>query len=152
MNIRKARQEEILDLIKSEPISTQDDLIRGLQKRGFEVTQATISRDIKELKLVKRPSSTGKSIYAAVETKSDNLTSKYNAIFAESVISADYAMNTCVIKTHVGMANAACAALDALAHEEIVGTLAGDDTIFALCKTEENAKMLASRILILIGE
>lgn len=152
MNIRKLRQEAILELIKSEPISTQDELIEKLKLKGFEVTQATISRDIKELQLVKRIGKNGKSVYSANETPTEKMSSKFNAIFAETIISADYAMNTCVIKTHVGMANAACAALDATAKEEIVGTLAGDDTIFALCRTEEMAASLCKKIRIITGE
>lgn len=152
MGIRKSRQDAILELIKEKPIYTQDDLIKGLAKKGFDTTQATISRDIKELKLIKRIGKDGKSSYTTSETSSEKLTSKFNAIFSEAVISSDYAINTCVIKTHVGMANAACAALDADPHSEIVGTLAGDDTIFALCRTEEAAKNLNEKLNKVIGK
>lgn len=152
MNIRKQRQDVILDLIKAEPVSTQDELISKLKSRGFEVTQATISRDIKELKLVKRIGAHGKSAYAASETPSEKLSSKYTAIFAEAVMSVDYALNTCVIKTHVGMANAACAALDAADKDEIVGTIAGDDTIFVLCRSEAAANSLCTSIHQMIGD
>lgn len=152
MNIRKLRQKAILELIAEQPISTQDDLIKGLDDKGYDVTQATISRDIKELGLVKRPGKNGKSVYTASEPKENKIASKYNTIFSQAVVSADYAMNTCVIKTHVGMANAACAALDALMHEEIVGTLAGDDTIFALCRTEIAAKAMCEKVRAILGE
>ncbi len=152
MNIRKQRQDAILELIKSESIYTQDELISKLKSKGFEVTQATISRDIKELKLVKRIGASGKSAYAASETPSEKLSSKYNAIFAEAVMSVDYALNTCVIKTHVGMANAACAALDASDKDEVVGTIAGDDTIFVLCRTEAAASALTKSIHKMIGD
>lgn len=151
MNIRKLRQKAILELIEEQPISTQDDLIKGLLDKGYEVTQATISRDIKDLGLVKRRKN-GKSIYVAGEQKENKIASKYNTIFTQAAVSADYAMNTCVIKTHVGMANAACTALDALMHEEIVGTLAGDDTIFALCRTEIAAKTVCEKVKTLLGE
>ena len=152
MNIRKLRQEAILKLIAERPIYTQDDLIKALGENGFDATQATISRDIKELELVKRIGKDGKSSYATAPTSSQNMTSKFFAIFSETVISADYALNTCVIKTHVGMANAACAALDADSHDEVLGTLAGDDTIFALCRTEEAAKQLCEKLNKIIGE
>jgi len=146
MNIRKQRQETILELIKSEQISTQDELIARLRKRSFEVTQATISRDIKELKLVKRIGPSGKSVYTVGDSSSARLSPKYNAIFTESLVSVDYALNTCVIKTHTGMANAACAALDASDNPAVVGTIAGDDTIFVLCRTEKDAQELCERI------
>ena len=146
MNIRKQRQEAILELIKEEPISTQDELISKLRDKSFEVTQATISRDIKELKLVKKIGANGKSAYAVSEAAAERLAPKYNAIFIESILSADYALNTCVVKTHTGMANAACAALDAAANDSVVGTIAGDDTIFVLCRTEAAAAELCSKI------
>lgn len=152
MNIRKQRQQAILELIKAYQISTQDELIARLLEKGFEVTQATISRDIKELKLVKKIGSSGKSVYTANETPHEKLSSKYNAIFSEALISVDYALNTCVIKTHVGMANAACAALDATDNDTILGTIAGDDTIFVLCRSEEATKALCEKISEAIGE
>lgn len=146
MNIRKQRQEAILELINAEPISTQDELITKLREKSFEVTQATISRDIKELKLVKKIGANGKSSYAASGTPLERVAPKYNAIFIESILSADYALNTCVVKTHNGMANAACAALDAAANDSVVGTIAGDDTIFVLCRSEAAAADLCKKI------
>lgn len=138
MNIRKQRQNRILSLIENEQISTQDDLILKLREHGFETTQATISRDIKELKLVKKVGTNGKSVYSVNKVESAVSFNNFYDIFAGTVISVDYAMNTCVIKTHVGMASAACAAIDAMHLEGVVGTLAGDDTIFVLCRDEEN--------------
>ncbi|MCQ2461209.1 MAG: arginine repressor [Clostridia bacterium] len=152
MNIRKQRQQAILELIKAEPVSTQDELISKLLDKGFEVTQATISRDIKELQLVKKIGSNGKSVYTANETPLEKLSSKYNAIFTEALVSVDYALNTVVIKTHVGMANAACAALDASKNDGILGTIAGDDTIFVCCRDEEAAAALSKKIGEVLGE
>ena len=127
-------------------------MITKLLDRGFDVTQATVSRDIKDLKLVKRIGENGKSTYSANESQQEKMTSKFNAIFTEAIVSVDYALNTCVIKTHVGMANAACAALDAKPNDGIVGTLAGDDTIFVLCRSEEAAEQFTAKIKAIIGE
>lgn len=140
MNARKERQAQILRLITEYQISTQDDLIRRLTEDGVQVTQATISRDLKELKLVKKVGSDGRSYYSVGTTERELHQERYDSILAGAILSVDYALNTCVVKTHVGMANAAGAALDALEFEGIVGTLAGDDTIFILCRTEERAE------------
>lgn len=140
MSTRKDRQNTILTLIGNEPISTQDDLILKLREHGFEVTQATISRDIKELKLVKQVGPDGKSVYSAGDRSAESFGGGVSAILPGAVISTDYAMNTCVIKTHAGMANAACAAIDSMNWDGILGTIAGDDTIFVLCRTEAKAR------------
>jgi len=144
MSVRKDRQNTIIRLIGEKPISTQDELIQELRAHGFDVTQATISRDIKELKLIKKVGAGGKSVYSINKADSDLFQAKYNSILSGALLSADYAQNICVVKTHVGMANAACAALDAMDWDGIVGTLAGDDTIFVCCRTEEKAKELSS--------
>lgn len=152
MSVRRNRQEQIIDLIQNESISTQDELIKRLKERGFDVTQATVSRDIKDLKLIKKVGKSGKSEYSIHESESDHLKSKYNTILKGSVMTADYAGNTCVIKTHVGMANAACASIDAMHWEGIVGTLAGDDTIFVLCRDEEKTAAFCETLLKLVKE
>ncbi len=146
MTVRKERQNLILSLIEQQSISTQDELIQGLKKYGYEVTQATVSRDIKELKLIKRIGPNGKSVYSVNKIEGGLHAAKYNSILVEAVISADYALNTCVIKTHAGMANAACASLDALKFEGLLGTIAGDDTIFVLCRDEEKADAFCQTI------
>ncbi len=142
---KNIRQEKILSLISEYDISTQEQLTQKLIECGFEVTQATVSRDIKAMNLVKLQDSNGQYRYAAVkdEAKSDT---KYDAILAHSVISVDYAMNITVVHCHAGMANAACASLDALDFNRSVGTIAGDDTIFILNRTEEAASELAQTI------
>ncbi len=146
MNARKERQAHILKLITDCQISTQDELIRHLTEDGMQVTQATISRDLKELKLVKKVGSDGKSYYSIGTTDRELHQERYDSILAGAVLSVDYALNTCVVKTHVGMASAAGAALDALDFKGVVGTLAGDDTIFVLCRTEERAEAFCQEL------
>lgn len=146
MNIRKQRQNQILYLIENEQISTQDELSSKLREHGFESTQATISRDIKELKLVKKVGANGKSVYAPGKIEAETPLNKFYDIFAGAVTSVDYAMNTCVIKTHVGMANAACTAIDAMHMDGVLGTLAGDDTIFVLCRDEEHTEKFCASV------
>lgn len=146
MNARKERQAHILKLITDCQISTQDELIRHLTEDGMQVTQATISRDLKELKLVKKVGSDGKSYYSIGTTDRELHQERYDSVLAGAVLSVDYALNTCVVKTHVGMASAAGAALDALDFKGVVGTLAGDDTIFVLCRTEERAEAFCQEL------
>lgn len=127
-------------LIREGQISTQDELIQKLREKGYDVTQATVSRDIKELKLIKKVGPNGKSIYC-LNTDTEGIGSaKYNAILSEAIVSVDFAENIVVIKTHSGMASAAAAAIDATDSEGVVGTLAGDDTIFVLCRDREQVR------------
>ncbi len=140
MNYRKDRQNMIRMLIREGQISTQDELIQKLREKGYDVTQATVSRDIKELKLIKKVGPNGKSIYC-LNTDTEGIGSaKYNAILSEAIVSVDFAENIVVIKTHSGMASAAAAAIDATDSEGVVGTLAGDDTIFVLCRDREQVR------------
>lgn len=148
--MKKKRHSLILELIQNYEITTQDELLSRLREHGFEVTQATISRDIKELRLVKSMSSTGQYRYTIAKEETDDYWNKFHAIFAGSVLSVDYAGNICVLKCHSGMAPAACAALDSMHWEGLVGTLAGDDTVFILCRTEDYAVKFKSSILKLI--
>lgn len=149
--MKKRRQAKILELISSNEIETQEELQEYLLKYGFEVTQATISRDIKELRLVKDLSSKGRYVYSTGKKRTDHIVSRAGGIFSESIISIDYAMNIIVIKCFSGMANAACAAIDSMGHDEILGTIAGDDTIFMLCKTEETARNLTDNLRMMLG-
>lgn len=138
--MKKDRHALILKLIEQYNISTQDELLEKLLESGVNVTQATVSRDIKELKLIKRPSANGVYRYCVAENvPADETNSKYYSIFMQSVVYADCAGNICVLKCHSGTANAACAALDSLSFENVVGTLAGDDTVFVLCRTPADA-------------
>ena len=144
--MKKRRQAKILELIANNEIETQEELQDYLLKYGFEVTQATISRDIKELRLVKDLSSKGRYIYSTGKKRKNNVAYRAGGIFNESIISIDYALNTIVIKCFAGMANAACAAIDSMEHDEVLGTIAGDDTIFMLCRSEETAAEFTSKL------
>ncbi len=150
--MKKKRLELIMRLIEKYPISTQEELLNRLRESGFDVTQATVSRDINELRLVKMIGANGQYRYVANRTDSDELVEKFNAIFTQSVISCDYAGNTIVIRCHTGMAQAACAAFDSMHWDGLVGTLAGDDTIFALCRTEGYASQMRDAIQRLLGK
>lgn len=136
----------ILKLIDKYEIGTQEELLEKLRENGFDATQATVSRDIKELRLVKQMDKNGSYRYVEGKSETDIYLSKFNAIFAHSVISCDYAGNTVVIKCFTGMAQAACATFDNMKWEGLVGTIAGDDTIFALCRSELLAKELKDSI------
>lgn len=135
--MKNKRQLKILDIIKMHDVETQEMLQSLLSEHDFNVTQATVSRDIKELRLVKRQGQNGVYRY---EAPSVNISK--SGIFIDTVTDIDYAINTVVIKCHVGMAQAACAALDSMNYENIVGTIAGDDTIFAVMRTEADAHNL----------
>lgn len=144
--MKKNRHEAILALIEKENIGTQEELMQRLNSLGYSVTQATVSRDIKALELVKSPVSGGQYKYSYVKNKTEDFSSKYYSILAHSVLGVDYAGNMAVVKCYSGMANAACAAVDNLISEQIVGTLAGDDTIFVLCKDENSASSFKESI------
>ncbi len=135
--MKNKRQYKILDIVKMHDVETQEMLQSLLSQYGFNVTQATVSRDIKELNLVKKSGKNGIYRYEISTVNS----SKQN-IFIDTVTDIDYAINTVVIKCHNGMAQAACAALDSMNYENIIGTIAGDDTIFILMRTESDAHNL----------
>lgn len=152
MNARKERQNQILALIERESVTTQDELIQKLREHGFEVTQATISRDIKELKLVKAIGPDGRSCYTVGAREPEHFTNPASGILPGAVLSTDYAMNTCVIKTRAGMAGAVCASIDGMEWDGLLGTIAGDDTIFVLCRTEEKARNFRDDLRMFIGK
>ena len=134
------RQFKILELIEGYEIETQEDLQAKLKLNGFDVTQATVSRDIKELRLVKTLTNEGKYKYASsVREQSGNVSTKFRVIFKESVTRVDSSGNIAVIKTLSGMAQAAAAAIDAMSWIDVVGSLAGDDTIFVILRSGESA-------------
>ncbi len=147
---KNIRQDKILQLISEYDISTQEQLTQMLTECGFEVTQATVSRDIKAMNLVKIQDDFGQYKYASVNNDKAKNNTKFDAILAHSVIGADYAMNITVVHCHAGMANAACASIDALSFNKSVGSIAGDDTIFILNRTEDAARELAQTIKSLI--
>lgn len=134
------RHLKILELVEKNIIETQEELSDRLRANGFEVTQATVSRDIKELRLVKILTQDGHYRYAASTKEADsNLSSKFRIIFKESVTSVDYANNIVCIKTLPGMGQAAASGVDSMSPSECVGCIAGDDTIFVLMKSQEAA-------------
>ena len=131
------RQSKILELISKMEIETQEDLAEGLKRMDIDVTQATISRDIKELRLVKTMSKSGKHKYTTIGQSQEGITDRLNKIFENSVISIDNALNIIVIKTIPGAAQICASAVDYMGLESIVGTLAGDDNVFVAIKTLE---------------
>ncbi len=148
--MKEKRHSKILEIIKDNDIFTQEDLQSKLNEFGFRVTQATVSRDIRELKLVKIVSKDGRCCYSVTENDEEERRSKLNSIFSGSVKSVDYAGNTIAVICHTGMAQAVCASIDAVKYDEVVGTIAGDDTIFILVRTEQTAKKFAETLKKLI--
>lgn len=140
------RQSKIIELIRNFEIETQDELVSELKKEGFNVTQATISRDIKELRLTKIPTKNGKTKYITLYNEDEEVSNKLIRIFVDAVTEIDYAKNMVIIKTLDGMAMAVAAALDSMDKLEIVGTIAGDDTIFCAVKTEDDAIKIIKKL------
>ena len=138
--MKTTRHNKILELINKYPITTQEELIEYLRADGYDVTQSTISRDIKQLRLTKTLLPDGKYRYQASPIAEKGAKNNFGTIFASSVVSIDVAMNIVVVKTFSGMAQAACAALDMMSFDEIVGTLAGEDTIIVVCRDEKSAQ------------
>lgn len=143
--MKRIRQEKLLELISKYEIDTQDELIDRLRESGFEVTQATVSRDIRELNISKM--TTGKGTYRYVLPKQAAPTSnmKFNSALIDALISIDYACNIVVLKTHAGLANALAVGIDAMHLDEILGCVAGDDTILLVSRSEESARHIAQR-------
>ncbi len=139
--MKKRRHAKILELVNAKDIETQEELQSYLLKCGFEVTQATISRDIKELRLVKELSDRGRYVYSTGQKSSNNAVKRTGGIFSDSIISVEHALNIVCIKCFSGMAVAVCTAIDSMEWTGVVGTISGDDTIFVLCKTEDFAKI-----------
>lgn len=143
--MKRKRHSLILKLIEENPISTQEELLEYLCNHNFDVTQATVSRDIKELRLIKITDENGRYRYSIPRERNTDASSKFLNIFSSSLVSVDYATNIVCVNCHAGMAQGACSALDNMGYKEIVGTVAGDDTIFVLVRSEENAKELAEK-------
>lgn len=138
--MKNLRHEAILEIISERPVATQELLIELLGKKGIKTTQATLSRDIQQLSLVKQRDENGEYRYTLPVSAAEEKT-----FFEEAVLSVDYAMNTIVLKCRAGMAQGTCAAIDSVNHEGVVGTIAGDDTIFILVRSEADAKKLSKK-------
>ncbi|MBR4890629.1 MAG: arginine repressor [Clostridia bacterium] len=145
------RHTVILDLIEKYNIDTQEELARRLKESGLVVTQATVSRDIKDLKLIKVLDDNGVYKYVQSGAKESVASDKkFNSILVNSVTHVECAMNIVVIKTHAGMAQAVGFVIDTSAFDEIIGCVAGDDTLLCVTKSEKNAEVLADKIKLII--
>lgn len=135
--MKTSRHYMILDIIRRYDIETQEEIAEELKKNGFDVTQATVSRDIKQLRLIKVLSENGIYKYASIERTESNTNDRFFRIFKESVLSMDYANNLIVIKTIDGSAQAAAVAIDALEWPDLMGCIAGDDTILVIIRNND---------------
>jgi len=148
--MKSVRHDMILEIIEKKDIETQEELASELKARGVRVTQATVSRDIKELRLLKVLSENGGYKYATVERAERGMSERFIRILAESMMSIDSAMNLIVIKTITGSAQAAAEAIDSLKWQEILGTIAGDNTILVIARSEDIVDSVVGRIQALI--
>ncbi len=144
--MKRERHEVVVDLINRYDIETQEELAAYLRKEGYEVTQATVSRDIRELHLSKIAAGNGKQKYIILQNENTKLNDKYIRVFRDGFVSMNMAQNILVIKTVQGMAMAVAAAVDAMHFPEIVGCIAGDDTIFAAVKSVDETKNVMEKL------
>ena len=144
--MKTVRQVAILDIIEKQEIETQEELASALNARGIRVTQATVSRDIKELRLLKVLTPSGKYKYSTGDQADDNLTDRFIRMLAESLLSVSSANNLIVVKTLSGSANVAAEALDSMHWPEVLGTLAGDNTVLMIIRSNEETITVTSRI------
>ena len=149
--MKTRRQAKILELIQRNDVETQEELSAYLVREGFQVTQATVSRDIRELKLTKIAIDNGKQKYAVITDADSGMMEKYARVLREGFISMDLAKNIVVIKTVSGMAGAVCAAIDAMKFQEMVGSIAGDDTIICIIRDDEEAVKIMKKLRKIVG-
>ena len=148
--MKRNREEAILRVISQYEVETQQELAQRLKEEGFEVTQATVFRDIRDMKLSKMPTGEGHQKYVRFHNDEKHLSGKYVNVLKEGFVSIDMAQNILVVKTVSGMAMAVAAAIDAMKYPEIVGSIAGDDTIMMAVRTVEDTKSLMNQILQLV--
>ncbi len=144
--MKKLRQKKMIELVETYDIETQEELAEYLKQAGYQVTQATVSRDIRELRLSKLPAGSGRQKYVFVKQEDAPAGDKYIRVLREGFVSMDMAQNILVIKTVSGMAMAVAAAVDAMKLKEIVGSIAGDDTIMMAVRTVEETRVLMDKI------
>ena len=150
---KQQRQQTILRLIQENPISRQETLLEYLSKEGFDATQATISRDIREMNLVKAATTTGyRYVSSHSEALNPKMQARFETIFHESVLGVDFAGHVVLVKCYSGMANAACEVFDALKWKNVVGTLSGDDTFLIVARSERDAKTICTELGHYIGQ
>ncbi len=147
-SVKSDRQAKILELIKTRPIDRQEELLSQLRAEGYNITQATISRDIRELNLVKTATSDGEYRYVSDFNQDDSrkTTGRFETIFKEAVIKIDSAGHIVLVKCFTGMANAACEMFDSMVWDGVVGTLSGDDTFIILTRSEDTADKLRLKL------
>jgi len=144
--VKKVRHQQIVDIINKYDIETQEELAGYLKEAGFLVTQATVSRDIRELKLSKVPTGNGKQKYVVLKQDDTHMEDRFIRVLRDGFVSMDMAQNILVVRTVSGMAMAVAAAIDALHFKEVVGCIAGDDTIMIAVRTIEDTRMLMDKI------
>lgn len=150
--MKSQRQAKIMEIISTKNVETQEQLLQELQNEGFRCTQATISRDIKDMRIVKELTSMGSYRYTTSGNEiSGTFTSRLNTIFRECVVSYDYAQNIIVIRTLPGLASAAGSAIDAMNMSAVVGTLAGDDTVMIVMRDSNSAAAFCGEIKNLVS-
>ncbi len=148
--MKSARQDKIVELIRRYNIDTQEELAARLKDAGFQVTQATVSRDIRALNITKMTGTDGRTHYAILEDARDNTGSRYRSVLSDSALTVENAQNLVVIRTSPGMAMAVAAALDAFRWPEILGCIAGDDTIMCAVHTDAEAAEVKDRLTAMI--
>lgn len=148
--MKKIRHRKIVEIMEKYDVETQEELAGHLKAAGFAVTQATVSRDIRELKLSKIPTGSGKQKYVVLKQDDSHMGDKYIRVLRDGFTSMDMAQNILVVRTVSGMAMAVAAALDALKFPEIVGCIAGDDTIMVAVRTTEENQALMEKIHVMI--
>ena len=144
--MKTRRQAKILELIQQNNVETQEELSAYLEREGYQVTQATVSRDIRELKLTKIATDNGRQKYAVIADADIGMLEKYARVLREGYVSMDIAQNILVIKSVSGMASAVCAAIDAMKMNEVVGSIAGDDTLICIIRTNDDAVMTMKKL------
>ena len=149
--MKKNRHGKVIEIIEKFEVETQEELAAHLKEAGYQVTQATVSRDIRELKLTKVPTGKGRQKYVVLKQEDNHLGDKYIRVLQDGFLSMDMAQNILVIRTVAGMAMAVAAAIDALKFKEVVGTIAGDDTIMVANRTVEDTQSLIEKIEDLIA-
>lgn len=148
--MKNYRQTVIREIISNEQIETQEELADALRLRGINVTQATVSRDIKEMRLLKVAAENGVYKYANADMEEGRMNERFLRLLAESVVSIDYAQNIMVIKTLNGSANMAAEAIDNMKFPEILGTIAGDNTLLLVARSTEDAKFAMEKLHALV--
>lgn len=143
---KNERQEAMLRLVRAKEISTQEELARELEAEGWQVTQATVSRDIKDLGIIKVTLPSGGTKYSVLDRTGDVAPGRLLSVFSHCVLSSEVAMNLVVVKTLPGMANAAASALDSIHLSGVVGSIAGDDTVFIATPSNEDALAINATI------